>query len=92
MTTHAVRFRLLMLLSWALCEERCTSIMVTPHQGEPVLYVPLPYGPGRQAGAKLAVLAFQHSGRWFYAWGGGGMAVADQAEVTARTIAKLVVA
>jgi hypothetical protein len=77
---------LLLGLAWALRQERRTSMVVVPHNGDTVLYVPIL----RRPGGRLAVGAAQYMGEWLFMWGRDGQAQADRVEQAAHTIARLV--
>lgn len=86
MRTDEARFVLPMGLAWALRQERRTSIVVVPHRGDTVLYVPIQRHPGR----RLAVGVAQYMGDWLFTWGRDGHAQADRVDLAARAISRLV--
>jgi hypothetical protein len=86
MRTDEAPFVLLIGLAWALRQERRTSIVVVPHHGDTVLYVPIHRRPGH----RLAVDVAQYMDGWLFTWGRDGQHGADRVDLAARTIARLV--
>jgi hypothetical protein len=80
---HAVRFRHLTALCFALGTRGCTAMLVHPGAGEAVLWVPFP----RRPGTGLAVGAVESGGRWMFAYGGHSSAVDDVVATAVGVIA-----
>ncbi|MFI0445129.1 hypothetical protein [Actinomadura sp. 6N118] len=78
---HALRFRLLVDLCYALGEQGCASMLFNPLRGETALYVPYPDRP-RQ---RLGVGAIEDRGRWMFTYG-REWSLADNADETAARI------
>jgi hypothetical protein len=80
---HAVRFRSLTTLCFALGQRGFTSMLLHPGVGETVLCVPFP----RRPRTRLTVGAVESSGRWLFTYGSHSSAIDDVAETAVRVIA-----
>ncbi|GAA1586031.1 hypothetical protein GCM10009678_80770 [Actinomadura kijaniata] len=74
------RFALFVRLMWEMRAVPATTVMVFPHNAEPVLFVPC------RAGHREPVLAVRRRGCWRLVWRGVELE-ADRLELVARRIA-----
>jgi hypothetical protein len=80
---HAVRFRSLTALCFALGRRGFTSMILHPGVGETVLCVPFP----RRPKTRLTVGAVESSGRWLFTYGNHSSGIDELAETAVRVIA-----